>query len=169
MTGHSYVIFSGGRNDLFQEVSDALPILLMGYSAGVSHGHTLPIVFQFERIVGGAAAPRGLPVPAIRDHLTVVCNDSHTYLRRFPNITDNGCRLRRSTQHFVEVYSQESGILKSFWDVDSSAARPGRAALANSQTGQCLAGSIAVTADWCFRSYHAARGSADRRSRPAHS
>src|ERR1700675_3637755 len=82
---------------------------------------------------------------------------------------DKSCRLRRSTQHFVEVYSQESGILKSFWDVDSSAARPGRAVLANSQTGQCLAGSIVATADWCFRSYRAARGSADRRSRPAHS
>src|SRR5260370_21991386 len=79
------------------------------------------------------------------------------------------CRLRRSTQHLPEVYSQGSGILGSFAVVDSSAARPGRAALANSQTGQCLAGSIAVTADWCFRSYRAARGSADRRSRPAHS
>ena len=81
---------------------------------------------------------------------------------------DKGCRLHRSTQHFLEVYSQEFEILKSFWDVDSSAARPGRAALANSQTSRCLAGSIAVTADWCFRSYRAARDSADRRSRPAH-
>jgi hypothetical protein len=54
------------------------------------------------------------------------------------------------------------------WDVDSSAARPGRAALENSQTGRFLAGSIAVRADWCFRSCHAARDFADRRSRPAH-
>src|ERR1700689_4532802 len=84
------------------------------------------------------------------------------------HLSDLCCQLRRSTQHFVEVYSQESEILKSFWDVDSSAVRPGRAALANSQTDQCLAGSIAVTADWCFRSYRAARESADRRSRPAH-
>ena len=27
---------------------------------------------------------------------------------------DYRCRLRRLTQHFVEVYSQESGILRSF-------------------------------------------------------
>jgi hypothetical protein len=46
------------------------------------------------------------------------------------------CQLNRSTQHFVEVYSQESRILASFWDVDSSAARPGRAALANSRQRQ---------------------------------
>src|SRR5260370_39649673 len=84
-------------------------------------------------------------------------------------LSESGCRLRRSTQHLPEVYSQGSGILGSFAVVDSSAARPGRAALGKSQTGQCLAGSIAVTADWCFRSYRAARGSADRRSRPAHS
>lgn len=37
-----------------------------------------------------------------------------------------GCRVRRSTQHFVEVYSRESGILEFFWDVGSSAARLGR-------------------------------------------
>ena len=55
-------------------------------------------------------------------------------------------------QHFLGVYSQESGILGSFSDVGSRAARPGRAALANSQTGRCLGGSIVVTADWCFRS-----------------
>jgi hypothetical protein len=29
---------------------------------------------------------------------------------------DKACQLRRSTQHLLEVYSQESGILKSFWD-----------------------------------------------------
>jgi hypothetical protein len=55
------------------------------------------------------------------------------------------CQLRRSTQNFVEIYSQEFGILKFFWDADSSAARPGRAALASSQTGQCLAGETAIT------------------------
>src|ERR1700680_1857494 len=76
------------------------------------------------------------------------------------------CRLRRSTQHLLEVYSQGSGILRSFSVVDSSAARPGRAALANSQTGQCREGSIVVTADWCFRSSRAAKDSADRRSTP---
>src|SRR5215472_11333145 len=33
------------------------------------------------------------------------------------------CRLRRSTQHLREVYSQESGTLRFFVGVDSSAAR----------------------------------------------
>src|SRR6266850_2019087 len=77
--------------------------------------------------------------------------------------------LNGSTQHLLEVYSQESRILGSFSVVHSSAARPGRAALASSQTGRCLGGSIAVTADWCFRSYPVARDFADRRSRPLHS
>src|SRR6266481_900359 len=81
---------------------------------------------------------------------------------------DKSCRLRRSTQHSPEVYSQESRILKSFWDVDSSAAKPGRAALANTQTGRCLGESIVGAADWCFRWFRAARDSADRKSRPAH-
>jgi hypothetical protein len=37
----------------------------------------------------------------------------------------------RSTQHSPEVYSQESRILRSFWDVDSSAARNRRDSCAN--------------------------------------
>src|SRR6266478_254331 len=93
MTGHSYVILFGGGNDLFQEVGDALPIVFMGYSAGVAHGHTLPIVFQLERIIGGAPSPRGLPVSAIRDHLRVICNDFYSDLRCFLNIADNGVNL----------------------------------------------------------------------------
>jgi len=78
------------------------------------------------------------------------------------------CRLRRSTQHSLEVYSQESGILRSFSVVDSNAARLGPAALANRQTGRCLGGSIVAVADWCFRSCRAARDFVDRRSRPSH-
>ncbi len=37
------------------------------------------------------------------------------------------CRLKRSTQHLLAVYLQESGSPMPFWDIDSSAARPGRA------------------------------------------
>ena len=44
-------------------------------------------------------------------------------------IYDNPCRLRRSTQHLLGVYLLEFEILEFFLDVDSSAARPGRAAL----------------------------------------
>src|SRR5271154_3315397 len=76
------------------------------------------------------------------------------------------CQFRWSTQHLLAVYSQGFGILKFFWGVDSSAARPGRAALENSRTGRYLAGSIAATGDWCFRWCRAARDSADRRSTP---
>jgi hypothetical protein len=31
---------------------------------------------------------------------------------------DNSCQLNRSTQHFLEVYSQEFEVLKFFWDAD---------------------------------------------------
>ena len=52
------------------------------------------------------------------------------------HLSGNRCQLRRSTQHLRGVYSQESGILGFFLDVDSSAARPGRAALERWETGQ---------------------------------
>ena len=45
------------------------------------------------------------------------------------NLTDYRCRLRRSTQHLLGVYSLEFEIPEFFLDVDSSAARPGRDAL----------------------------------------
>jgi hypothetical protein len=44
------------------------------------------------------------------------------------SFSGNGCRLRRSTQHLREVYLQEFGILRSFWVVDSRAARLGKGA-----------------------------------------
>src|ERR1700733_6083627 len=78
------------------------------------------------------------------------------------------CQLKWSMQHSPEVYPPASGILESFWVVDSRAARLGRAALENSQPDRCLEGSIAVRADWCFRSCRVARGFADRRNKPAH-
>ena len=46
------------------------------------------------------------------------------------------CQLRRSTQHFVEVYSLEFGILKFFLDADLTAAPLGPDPLAYSRTGQ---------------------------------
>jgi hypothetical protein len=53
------------------------------------------------------------------------------------------CRLRSSTQHLLAVYSQEFQSLRSFSDVDSSAARPGLAALEKKRTGRFFEGSIA--------------------------
>jgi hypothetical protein len=49
-----------------------------------------------------------------------------------------GCRLRRSMQHLLKGYLRESGILRSFSVVDSSAAQAGRAALANTEIGRYL-------------------------------
>src|SRR6266849_226452 len=83
----------GRGNDLFQKVGDALPIVIMGYSAFVSHRNILPIIFQLERIAGRASASSGLAVPAIRDHLTVIGNNFHTDLRRLPNVADNDVNL----------------------------------------------------------------------------
>src|SRR6266849_1302647 len=93
VTSHSDVILFGGGNDLFQKVRDALPIVLMGYSAFVSNRNILPIIFQLERIARGASAPSGLPVPAIRNHFTVIGNDFHADVGCFPNITDNDVNL----------------------------------------------------------------------------
>src|SRR5215472_6622391 len=72
-------------------------------------------------------------------------------LRLLVQVTGLHCQLRRSTQHLLGVYSQGSGILKFFLDVDSSAARPGRAALESRQTGRFPWGSIALEGGLCFR------------------
>src|SRR5215472_14626795 len=85
----------------------------------------------------------------------------------FIGLTGFRCRLRRSTQHLLAVYSQESRILKFFSGVGSSAARPGRAALESRQTGRFPWGSIALEGGLCFRSCLAARDFADHRSRPS--
>src|SRR5450432_4736575 len=85
------------------------------------------------------------------------------------HLSDNCCRLRWSTQHWLAVYSQEFRSLRFFSGVDSDAARSGRVALANGQTGRFLAGSIAATADSCFLWCRVARDFADHRSTPAHS
>jgi hypothetical protein len=82
---------------------------------------------------------------------------SRGFDNEFAKILVNACRLRWSTQHLLAVYSQEFEIPAFFSDVDSSAARPVRAALESSQIGPFLGGSIALKGGWCFRSCHAAR------------
>jgi hypothetical protein len=52
------------------------------------------------------------------------------------HLSGNACQLNRSTQHFLEVYSQESEILKSFLSVDLGAAPLCPDPLAYSQTGR---------------------------------
>src|SRR3984893_13968498 len=76
--------------------------------------------------------------------------------------------LNGSTQHFLEVYSQESENLKSLTGVDLSAALLCSDPTGNSWLDLCSSGSIVVRARLCFRSSHVARDSADRRSRFSH-
>jgi (p)ppGpp synthase/HD superfamily hydrolase len=51
-------------------------------------------------------------------------------------IVEGCCQLNRSTQHFLEAYSQEFEILKFFLGVDLSATPLCRDLLAYSRTGQ---------------------------------
>jgi hypothetical protein len=60
--------------------------------------------------------------------------------------------LNGSTQHFLEVYSQESENLKFVVGVDLSAALLCSDPTGNSRLGLCSSGSIVVGARWCFRS-----------------
>src|SRR5271154_223058 len=83
-------------------------------------------------------------------------------------LAEKPCRLRRSTQHLLAVYLPESGSPRSFWDVDSSAARPGRVALVRWGPGRFLGGSIVSTTDWCFHCCRAATDSAGRKSTLSH-
>src|SRR5689334_10206366 len=76
--------------------------------------------------------------------------------------------LNGSTQHFPEVYSQESENLKFVVGVDLSAALLCSDPTGNSRLGLRSSGSIVVRARLCFRSSRVARDSADHRSRLSH-
>src|ERR1700681_5093435 len=89
------------------------------------------------------------------------------FLREF-YFSDFGGGLNGSTQHFLEVYSQESENLKALVGVDLSAALLCSDLTGNSRLGLCSSGSIVVRARWCFRSSRVARDSADHRSRLSH-
>src|SRR6267143_6230375 len=57
------------------------------------------------------------------------------------HLSGNPCQLNRSTQHFLEVYSQEFEILEFFFDADLTAAPLCPDPLAYSRTGQFSSGS----------------------------
>src|ERR1043165_2294860 len=84
------------------------------------------------------------------------------------NFSGNAGGLNGSTQHFLEVYSQESENLEFVVGVDLSAALLCSDPTGNSRLGLCSSGSIVVRARLCFRSSHVARDSADHRSRLSH-
>src|SRR5579859_6863485 len=81
------------------------------------------------------------------------------------SVSDYRCQLNRSAQHLREVYSQESRSPKSFADVDLDAARSGPVGIACSRRGRFSSADIVAISGWCFRSFLAARGCADHRSR----
>src|ERR1700719_5239060 len=81
---------------------------------------------------------------------------------------DKSGGLNGSTQHFLEVYSQESENLKSLVGVDLSAALLCSDPTGNSWSGLFSSGSIVARARLCFRSSRVARDSADHRSRLSH-
>src|SRR5580704_15686237 len=83
-------------------------------------------------------------------------------------MSGNAGGLNGSTQHFLEVYSQESENLKFVVGVDLRAALLCSDLTANSQLGLLSSGSIVVRARWCFRSSRVARDFADHRSRLSH-
>src|ERR1700680_2231729 len=94
--------------------------------------------------------------------------------RQIPHLIGSGSvsdlrgGLNGSTQHFLEVYSQESENLKSLAGVDLSAAPLCSDPPGNSRTGRFSSGSTVVRVRWCFRSSRVARDSADHRSRLSH-
>src|ERR1700745_2721015 len=88
--------------------------------------------------------------------------------RPLGSVSGNAGGLNGSTQHFPEVYSQESENLKSLAGVDLSAALLCSDPTGNSRLGLRSSGSIVVRARLCFRSSRVARDSADNRSRLSH-
>src|SRR5580700_1035159 len=84
------------------------------------------------------------------------------------HISGNAGGLNGSTQHFLEVYSQESENLKFVVGVDLSAALLGSDLTGNSRLGLCSSGSIVVRARLCFRSSRVARAAGPDRISQLH-
>src|SRR5277367_6471105 len=85
-----------------------------------------------------------------------------------PQMSGSRGGLNGSTQHFLEVYSQESENLKFVVGVDLISVLLCSDPTGNSRLGLCSSGSIVVGARLCFRSSRVARDSADHRSRLSH-
>src|SRR6266436_3490095 len=101
----------------------------------------------------------------VEQHHTAIMTHSRANTSFMPGKSGG---LNGSTQHFLEVYSQESENLKSLAGVDLSAAPLCSDPTGNSRTGRFSSGSIVARARLCFRSSHVARDSADHRSRLSH-
>src|SRR5207245_496905 len=83
-------------------------------------------------------------------------------------VSENAGGLKGSTQHWLAVYPPEFEIPTFFVAVDSDAERFRPGPTASSRTDPPSSAGTGAGAHWCFRSSRAAKGSADRRSRPVH-
>src|SRR6266481_2078749 len=95
-------------------------------------------------------------------------NDDRTLILAI-KVVRFSCGLNWSAQHLREAYSQETESPTFVADVDLDATRscPGR--IAFSRRGRFSSAGFVAASGWCFRSFLAARGCADRRSRLSHS
>src|SRR5262249_48011950 len=94
-----------------------------------------------------------------------MCQHVSLKLREVPGLSGG---LNGSTQHFLEVYSQESENLKFLVGVDLSAVLLCSDPTGNSRLGRCSSESIVVRVRLCFRSSRVARDSADHKSTLSH-
>ena len=107
----------------------------------------------------------------ISDDSTILNRCSHFLAKvtplsvRYLVVPDSSGGLNGSTQHFLEVYSQESENLKFLVGVDLSAALLCSDPTGSSRLGLRSSESIVVRVRLCFRSSRVARDSADHRSR----
>ena len=115
MTRHPHITLPGGRNNAFEEVGDAFPIVLMRHSPEAPRGQALPVAFQSKSIVDAAAATWNLPVPPIRDYLAVVRNNLDAYLSCLADIANNDVDFASSFgafPQFVDVVRVHTDGLK---------------------------------------------------------
>src|SRR5712664_227740 len=126
-----------------------------------SGGHYPPSVKDFGSAAHSASQPHGSRLAA-RLGSPSVGESWHV-------LNTRRCGLNWSAQHSREVYSQESRNLRFFVDVDLDAARSCPVGIACSRRGRFSSAGIDAASGWCFRSFLAARGCADHRSRLSHS
>ena len=113
------------------------------------------------------AAPATAEPPQRPQTQTRLCASRKIITRRLASrsASDYRCGFRRSTQHFLAVYSLESENLKFFAGVDLDASRSCPVGIACSRKGRFSSGNIGAAGGWCFRWFLVARGCADHRSK----
>src|SRR5439155_25198337 len=75
MTGHFHVVLTGHRDNLLQEMGDALPVVIRTHPLGLADRETLPIVLELECGIRGSASARCAPVATDGNHSPVIGDD----------------------------------------------------------------------------------------------